>query len=91
MINIDLDLKSGSGRSTYILKNSVLEPKYYNRAFKITQTVKKMFPEKYALIGMTSKLEAENGNLESAFATSTRFQDNYTRGDPIGDKIFQNR
>ena len=50
-----------------------------------------MFPEKYALIGMTSKLEAENGNLESAFATSTRFQDNYTRGDPIGDKIFQNR
>ena len=67
------------------------EAKDFNRAFQITQTVKKMFPDKYTLIGMTSKLEAENGNLESALATLTRFQDNYKRGNLIGDKIFQNR
>jgi len=67
------------------------EAKDYDRAFQITQSVKKMFPNKYALIGMISKLEAENGNLESAFANLTKFQNNYKRGTLIGDKIFQNR
>jgi hypothetical protein len=67
------------------------EAKNYNRAYELTQIIKKKFPQKIALMGMTTKLEAENGKLEEALATLDEYQKSYPRGDIIGEKIFQNR
>lgn len=67
------------------------EAKNFNRAYELTQVIKKYYPEKHVLIGMTAKLEAENGRLEDALATLSEYQKNYPVGSFIGDKIFQNR
>lgn len=67
------------------------EAKDYSRAYQITQTIKNKFPSNASIVGMVSKLEAENGRLEDALATLDEFQKNYPKGNFIGDKIFQNR
>lgn len=67
------------------------EAKDYKRAYEITQTAKKYHPKKFALMGMTTRLEAENGKLEDALSTLNTYQKIYPRGTFFGDRIFQNR
>ncbi len=63
----------------------------YKRSFQLTQTLKKNFNYQLPLVGMITKLEAENGKLEEALLTLTQYQNNYPKGSVIGDKIFKNR
>lgn len=67
------------------------ESKDYHRAFELTQTIKKLYPEKKYFIWMITKLEAENGKLTDALASLDLYQKDYPIGTMIGDKIFQNR
>ncbi|MDD4976018.1 MAG: hypothetical protein PHY93_16810 [Bacteriovorax sp.] len=67
------------------------EAKDYDRAYQVTQVLKKKFPNKTHFIGMITKLEAENGRLEDALSSLDEYQKSYPRGNIIGDKIYQNR
>jgi hypothetical protein len=68
-----------------------LESKNYTRAFELSQIIKKHYPEKKFLIGMITKLEAENGRLEDALISLNSYQNEFPRGNFIGDKIYENR
>ena len=68
-----------------------LEAKNYSRAFELSQIIKRNYPEKKFLIGMITKLEAENGRLEDALISLNSYQEDFPTGSFIGDKIYENR
>ena len=69
----------------------VFEVKNYSRAYEITQTLKKYYPQKLAITSLVSRLEAENNKLDNALETLNGLQKLYPVGNFIGDRLFNNR
>lgn len=67
------------------------EAKNFDKAYEISQKIKHLYPEKKYLLGMITKLEAENGRLEDALKGLDHYQLDYPVGNIIGDKIFKSR
>ena len=79
----------------YLLRDATFhfyfEAKDYKRAFIVGQQFKRYHPEHYKLISVIAKLDAENGNLETALKSLNVYQIEHPEGDDIGNKIHENR
>jgi hypothetical protein len=67
------------------------EAKDYKQAFYLTQRIKKLYPDKFHLMGLITKLEAEYISPEQALASLNEYQKIHPPGNFFGDHIYQNR
>ena len=79
----------------YLLRDATYhffyEAKDNVRAYQLANIIKIKFPDKHALVGMTSKLEAEYGTLEESLRMLDEYQKIHLKGSFLGDRVFSNR